>query len=160
MKLAALVAAALATLAVFAARAAPATTTFVHFKSPSGNINCLGSGSASPQPGAPTIFVDCLVKQAAWAHRPSKPARCDLDWAPTDLELSNRHVAVGSCRGDIGPLCGPYSGSACTTLAYGHSVNIGTIRCTSATRGVTCRYRTAPRIGFRIAREGYTVFHS
>jgi hypothetical protein len=48
----------------------------------------------------------------------------------------------------------------CTTLGYGRSVDLGPIRCTSATIGVTCRYRTAPRVGFRIAREGYVIFRA
>ncbi len=67
------------------------------------------------------------------------------------------HVDVG----DVGPLCGPSgSGLTCTTLAYGRSVDLGPIRCSSATTGVTCRYRSAPRAGFRVAREGYAVFRA
>jgi hypothetical protein len=137
----------------FGGTAGAAQSKLIHFKSPSGNINCLGDTVAP-------VFVDCLVKSSSWAHKPPKPASCDLDWAPTELAVGRRHVSVGACRGDVGPVCGPATGLACTTLAYGHSVDIGPIRCTSAANGVTCRYRTAPRVGFRIAREGYVVFHS
>ena len=127
--------------------------TFVHFRSPSGNINCIGSAAAP-------AYADCLVRRSSWPHRPPKPASCDLDWNPTELAVGRRRVSVGACRGDIGPLCVNASGGRCTTLRYGRSVNIGPIRCTSALSGVTCRYRTAPRVGFRISRQGYAVFGS
>jgi Family of unknown function (DUF6636) len=97
------------------------------------------------------------VRKNSWRRLAPKPARCDLDWDPTTLELGRRRVSVGSCRGDIGPLCTRAS-DRCSTLAYGRSVDLGPIRCSSATTGVTCRYRTAPRVGFRIAREAYVLF--
>ncbi|HEY7692686.1 MAG TPA: DUF6636 domain-containing protein [Gaiellaceae bacterium] len=136
-------------------QAAPAQSKLVHFRSPSGNINCIGAGPGSL--GA--AFVDCLVRTDTWPSRRAKPASCDLDWAPAQLGLSKRKVYVGSCRGDIGPLCG-VSSERCSTLAYGRSVDLGPIRCTSATAGVTCRYRTAPRVGFLIARERYVLYRS
>jgi hypothetical protein len=142
--------------ALFAALAVPAAsapTKLVHFQTPSGNINCLGGTT-------PSAFVDCLVKSSTWPYNPPKPASCDLDWAPNDIALGHHKVSVGSCRGDIGPLCGPSSGDTCSTLAYGKSVTIGPIRCTSAADGVTCAYTSAPRTGFKIAREGFSVFHS
>ena len=129
----------------------------VHFQSPSGNINCIGApaGSASP------AFVQCLVRKHTWpaSITPRKPASCDLDFDPYTVSLGNRKVSVGSCRGDIGPLC-VYTSDKCSTLAYGRSVKIGPIRCTSATAGVTCRYLTSPRAGFKIAREGYVTYRS
>ncbi|MGE5272725.1 MAG: DUF6636 domain-containing protein [Verrucomicrobiota bacterium] len=127
----------------------------VHFRSPSGNINCIGQAAT---PGSPA-FVECLVKTATWPVTRPKPARCDLDWDPRTIGLANRRVSVGSCRGDIGPLCIDPA-DPCSTLRYGRSVEIGPIRCTSATTGVTCRYRTAPRVGFRIARERYLLYRS
>jgi hypothetical protein len=142
--------AALASL--LALSAAPAQASFVHFTSPSGNIDCIGDARAP-------AFAECLVQRASWPRLPPKPSTCDLDWVPTELDLGHRHVSVGACRGDVGPLCTTGSGR-CTTLAYGHAVDIGPIRCSSATNGVTCRYRTTPRVGFRVAREGYTVFRS
>jgi Family of unknown function (DUF6636) len=126
----------------------------VHFQTPSGNINCIGGGASQGLPA----FVSCLVRKNSWPRLRPKPARCDLDWDPATIELSRRRVSVGSCRGDIGPLCTKLSSDRCTTLAYGRSVDMGPIRCTSSTAGVTCRHRAAPRVGFRIAREGYTLF--
>ena len=129
----------------------------VHFQSPSGNINCIGAPPGSFGPA----FVDCLVRKSSWprSQLKPKPASCDLDWDPTTLGLSKRRTFAGSCRGDIGPLC-VYTSDKCSTLAYGRSVKIGPIRCTSATAGVTCRYTTSPRVGFRIAREGYVIYRS
>jgi hypothetical protein len=121
-----------------------------HFKSPSGNINCFVFSSPS---GA-----DCIVREASWPTTPPKPSTCDLDWAPHEVQLTNRHVQVGGCRGDVGPLC--YTGSGhCTTLAYGHSITAGTVRCSSSTAGITCRSTTGlHRPGFLVARERYLVF--
>ena len=129
----------------------------VHFQSPSGNINCIGAPAGFGQPA----FVQCLVRKHAWPAgiTPRKPASCDLDFDPYTVSLGNRKVSVGSCRGDIGPLC-VYTSDKCSTLAYGRSVKIGPIRCASATAGVTCRYTTTPRAGFRIAREGYVTYRS
>jgi hypothetical protein len=133
--------------------AAHAQSKLVHFKSPSGNINCIGAAGGSLGPA----FVDCLVRKNTWASKRAKPANCDLDWAPTEIGLSKRKTYVGACRGDIGPLCIDPA-NPCSTLAYGRSVDLGPIRCVSATTGVTCRYRTAPRVGFLIARERYVVY--
>ena len=140
---------ALAALAL-AVPASPAAT-FVHFQSPSGNINCLGTGD-SP------AFVSCVIKRASWPYRAPKPAACDLDWNPLELGLGRRRVSVGACRGDIGPLCLGQSEPRCTTLGYGRSVTFGPFRCSSAPEGVTCAYGTAPSVGFRIARQGFEIF--
>jgi hypothetical protein len=136
-----------------AAHSAAAPPKLVHFRSPSGNINCIGQAKDGPI----LEFVQCLVKRSTWPSKRPKPRSCDLDWDPSTLDLSNRRVSVGSCRGDIGPLCIDPA-DPCFTLRYGRSVDIGPIRCTSATTGVTCRYRTARRIGFRIARERYVLY--
>jgi hypothetical protein len=122
----------------------------VHFKSPSGNINCyLFSNDGG--------FADCIVLQAAWPTVPKKPKTCDLDWAPTEVSLGKTTVSRGQCRGDVGPRC--YAGGGrCRVLAYGRSIELGTIRCSSAANGITCRRTTGARPGFRIAREGVVVF--
>ena len=124
--------------------------TQAHFRSPSGSINCYlfaADGGAA----------DCLVRDASWRHLPAKPAACDLDWSPTEVQLGRTAVSVGQCRGDVGPRC--YSGGgACTLLAYGRSITIGTIRCSSAATGITCRRTTGRRPGFRVAREAVVVF--
>jgi hypothetical protein len=122
----------------------------VHFKSPSGNINCY---VFSTQGG----FADCIVRQADWPSLPRKPKTCDLDWAPTEVALGKTTVSRGQCRGDVGPRC-DVGGDRCSVLAYGHRVEVGTIRCSSAANGITCRRTTGTRAGFRIAREGVVVF--
>jgi len=144
-----------ATIAAVGALAAPAQAKIVHFTSPSGNIDCLGITDG-------TVFVQCVVQKAEWPRRPRRPASCDLDFSPTEIQLANRKVTVGACRGDIGPLCLPSGGDRCSVLGYGRSVSIGGISCSSATTGVTCRYKrpSAPgnkRPGFRVSRQGYTI---
>jgi hypothetical protein len=142
-------------LALGAAHPAAKPPKLVHFRSPSGNINCIGQAAFAGTPA----FVQCLVKTSTWPAKRPKPANCDLDWDPQTLNLGGRKVSVGSCRGDIGPLCIDPA-DPCFTLAYGRSVTIGPIRCTSETTGVTCRYRKSPRAGFLIARERYVLYRS
>jgi hypothetical protein len=127
---------------------AAADPVVAHFRSPSGNINCIG--------GTAPAYVECLVKRATWPRTPPKPVGCDLDWEAHNLSLGGRRVVLGACRGDVGPLCA----HDCTTLRYGRSVAIGPIRCRSAAIGVTCRYVHGRLAGFRIAREGYVIWRS
>jgi hypothetical protein len=132
-----------------ASAAAPARTQ-LHFKSPSGNINCF---VFSTQGGV----ADCVVRSATWPRIPRKPASCTLDWAPTEVQLVGSHVTLGACRGDVGPRC--YTGGdRCTVLAYGHSVTIGSVRCASSTSGITCRRTGGSRPGFLLARERVLVY--
>jgi hypothetical protein len=140
----------IATVATLAAGSANAASLF-HFKTPSGNINCF---LVSAEGGS----ADCIVRQADWPSVPKKPASCDLDWAPYEVQLVRSHVSLGGCRGDVGPLC--YTGNGrCSVLAYGHSVTMGGIRCSSAATGLTCRRTGGTRAGFRVAREHVTVLH-
>jgi Family of unknown function (DUF6636) len=125
----------------------------VHFQSPSGNINCYAGPAFQGSPA----FAQCLVRKQSWPSLRARPASCDLDWDPATVSLSRRRATVGSCRGDIGPLCVNTS-DRCSTLGYGRSVDVGPIRCTSTTAGVTCRYRTGRRQGFLIARERYVLY--
>ena len=122
----------------------------VHFKSPSGNINCYVFATDGG-------FADCLVRNASWSSTPQKPASCDLDWAPNEVELGRTSVRLGSCRGDVGPLCLAGNGR-CTVLGYGHGVTVGSIHCDSAANGITCRRTTGRHAGFRVARGGVVVF--
>jgi len=124
-----------------------------HFQSPSGNINCIGGPAFQGTPA----FVQCLVRKNSWPRLVKRPVSCDLDWDPATVSLSRGRASVGSCRGDIGPLC-VYSSDRCTTLGYGRSVDMGPIRCTSTQAGVTCRYKTGRRAGFLIARERYVLY--
>jgi hypothetical protein len=43
-------------------------------------------------------------------------------------------------------------------LAYGTSVTVGTIRCSSATSGVTCRSTRGAHHGFLIARQNVALY--
>ena len=140
----------IAVLCLACSAASASAAPFVHFKSPSGNINCIGGqvGDSSP------YFVECMLRSGArWPHTPVRPIGCDLDWEAYNLGLGSRRVVLGACRGDVGPRCF----HDCTTLRYGRSVNIGPIRCRSESNGVTCRYVRGKHAGFRIAREGYVI---
>jgi hypothetical protein len=90
-----------AIVAIALALPAVAVAKPVHFTTPSGNIDCIGGFST---PGA---SVDCLVQKHSWPKVPKRPAGCDVDWVPSEISLTNGKVSVGSCRGDIGPLCVP-----------------------------------------------------
>jgi hypothetical protein len=150
-RLARLATATLVAVVAAASATAASASTQVHFKSPSGNINCFVFAT---QGGS----ADCIVRSASWPTPPRKPAACDLDWSPTEVQLGTTHVSVGQCRGDVGPRC--YTGGdRCAVLAYGQSIKVGTIRCSSAANGITCRRMTGTRPGFRVAREGLVVFH-
>jgi hypothetical protein len=80
-----------------------------------------------------------------------------LDWDPYTVGLSGQRPSLGACRGDVGPRC--YAGSGhCSVLAYGTSVTVGTIRCSSATSGVTCRSTRGAHHGFLIARQNVALY--
>ncbi|MFL5967722.1 MAG: DUF6636 domain-containing protein [Gaiellaceae bacterium] len=128
-----------------------------HFRSPSGNINCRGNATG----------VTCLLRHNSWKRLRPRPASCDVDWSPTDMSLFRDSrtkrwgVAVGGCRGDIGPLC--YPQDPCVVVKYGTSITASAnghgIRCTSRASGMTCaRFGGgAGDRGFRIARQAYAV---
>ncbi len=121
-----------------------------HFTSPSRNIDCRVSGTGG---GVAT----CNVAKHNWSSVKRKPASCRLAWFPTDVSLVRRATTVGGCRGDIGPMCLP--GSPCTVLAYGRSITVKGIRCTSLTSGVVCRRTDTMRMqGFKVSRQRVTVY--
>ena len=141
-----LVGAVLATLAL----PAVASADFMHFTTPSGNIDCVADFDA------PT--VDCLVEKASWPQVPPRPADCDVNWIGTEITLARGRVSLGSCRGDIGPLCVTQTGD-CPALGYGRSLTLPTrVRCTSRRAGLTCRARNGAGAGFTVSRQGYRVF--
>jgi hypothetical protein len=142
----------LAALAALAVGAASAQARFVHFKSPSGNIDCTVSAG-----GGGADSASCIVRSASWPHTPAKPGSCQLDWAPSEVDLSGTRTSLGSCRGDIGPLCFAADGP-CSTLGYGRTLTVGRIRCLSATAGITCRRTDGRRVGFMVSRERYRLY--
>jgi len=122
-----------------------ASADLLAFTSPTKNIDCVGFTPPD------STGVSCLAEKASWRI---EPRPCDLDWAANDILLFTRKVKAGTCRGDVGPLCtGP-----CRTLRYGRSLDFGAIRCTSRTNGITCRYRSGVRAGFRIAFGEYRIW--
>ena len=127
-----------------------ANADFIHFTTPSKNIDCVADFS-SPS-------VDCLVQKASWPRVPPRPANCDLDWVGTEIALGRGRVTVGACRGDIGPLCVAESGD-CPALPYGTSLTLPSkVLCTSRRAGLTCRARNGAGAGFTVSRSGYRIF--
>ncbi len=138
------------------ASAASASAQIVHFTSPSRNLDCMMFLDENGRPG-----VSCDAERATWARPKAKPHDCPLEWVAANVTLEKGRVSVGSCRGDIGPLCLPpsaHESNPCRVLAYGRSARLKTLRCTSTRLGVTCRLRNGAGVGFRIAREGYRRF--
>jgi hypothetical protein len=131
--------------------ASPAVAAQAHFRSPSGNINCLAADARSGGP-----FVSCLLRKAVWRNPLPRPKSCDLDWDPHAVGIGRDTVTVGDCRGDIGPLC--TLEDRCRTLAYGRSLVVGPYRCWSARIELTCRYRYGRHRGFAISRQRYRLF--
>ena len=130
----------------------------VHFTAPSKNIDCMIYTFDS------STSVGCLVESASWKKRPARPSDCELDWSPTEISLSSEttgskrvnSVSLGSCRGDIGPLCAS-GNDGCTTLGYGKTATLGPITCTSKTSGIMCVTNAGPKRGFTVNRAGYTL---
>ena len=122
----------------------------MHFTTPSKNIDCVADFESAS--------VDCLVQKASWPRVPPRPADCDVDWIGTEIALSRGRVSVGSCRGDIGPLCVAQTGD-CPAPPYGTSLTLPSkVRCTSRRAGLTCRARRGAGPGFTVSRSGYRIF--
>jgi hypothetical protein len=139
-------------LALLSALAAPAVANadFMHFTTPSKNIDCVADFSAPS--------VDCLVQKASWARVPPKPAGCDLDWIGTEIALSRGRVSLGACRGDIGPLCVEQSGD-CPALPYGTSLTLPSkVRYPSLRSARACVPCAGAGPGFTVSRGGYRIF--
>lgn len=118
----------LATLALgvaLAAAAAPAQGAFVSFRSPSGNIGCVGSNA-----GGSDNYVRCDARNHTWAP-PARPASCTLDWG-LGFDLGRRGMAHWVCAGDTAL-------GGTTVLRYGTAIRIGNLVCRSRRTGITCR---------------------
>ena len=99
-----------------------------------------------------------IASSSAVAAGPAEAGDCDLDWIGTEIALGRGRVSVGSCRGDIGPLCVEQTGD-CPALAYGTSLTLPSkVRCTSRRAGLTCRARNGAGVGFAVSRSGYRIF--
>jgi hypothetical protein len=120
------------------------------FKTPSRNIVC-GYGIGSDGKAS----MECGIKSGL--KPPPKRIHC-LAGDPNDKRVSLRDTGRATpvlCAGDPGPLL-PQIEAKARVLAYGTSVRIGGITCSSAPSGLTCRNRSAH--GFFLSREHWRTF--
>ena len=107
------------------------------FTSPSGNIGCYISAD----------HVRCDIRERIWTP-PAKPASCNENtgWGQ-GLELNAGERAGFVCAGDTALAGGK-------PLAYGDTIQAGTISCDMTGSGVAC-YDASTGDGFELSREGY-----
>jgi hypothetical protein len=67
--------------------------------------------------------------------------------------VGGRTICPGDDEGDAGPLAFE---QVARVLAYGRTLRVGGIRCTSAVTGLTCRNRSGH--GFFLSRERWRKF--
>lgn len=108
------------------------------FKSPTSNIGCYLSGGTGR----------CDIRQRSWSP-PPQPSNCDLDFGQGISVGGGRAGFV--CAGDT-TLDPRYK-----ALPYGQSSQIGPIRCSSTTSGMTCK-NTGTGHGFFLSRQSYRIF--
>jgi hypothetical protein len=111
------------------------------FMMPSGNLGCLIARR--------TLTTGTVACQGSWSFSPPPPPPGGCggtgDWgAIIELEVQPEFA----CASDT--FLGDYP-----TLAYGRSVQVANIACTSAQTGVTCR-NTANGRGFKVSRSRYS----
>ncbi len=116
--------------------ASTASAKLVGFRTPSGNIGCVGETAGSGN------AIRCDIRTRSWSP-PAKPGSCRLDWGQ-GLSLDRVGRARYVCAGDTALNVGP-------KLAYGASKRIGAITCVSRTAGLTCT--NAAKHGFTMSRE-------
>ncbi len=127
---------ALAMVIVSLTMASTASARSVAFRTPSGNIGCVGETAGAGN------MVRCDIRARTWSP-PPKPGSCRLDWGQ-GLSLSRLGRSRYVCAGDTALNTGP-------KLAYGASVRVGAITCVSRTSGLTCT--NAAKHGFAMSRE-------
>lgn len=125
-----------AVLVASALSAAPAFGSLVSFRTPSGNIGCIGESARAGN------SVRCDIRNRSWSP-PPRPRSCDVDWGQ-GLSLNRIGRARFVCAGDTALNTG-------RKLAYGASRRIGAIVCVSRTSGLTCT--NAAGHGFTLSRQ-------
>jgi hypothetical protein len=115
-----------------------AITQLVGFTSPSGNVGCMLDPS----------YVRCDITDRNWTP-PPRPADCEFDYGQ-GIGMGVGEKAEFVCAGDTAMGNG-------APLAYGQSLTKGSLSCSSAEAGITCKDTTTGH-GFTIAREAYKVF--
>ncbi|HWL33262.1 MAG TPA: DUF6636 domain-containing protein [Gaiellaceae bacterium] len=132
-----------------AAKPAPPLTSGF-FRTPSGNIQCYGSGKS---PG----FVHCGIKTGFKPPPPRRGPACThidrISLGGTGRTSLGRSICPGEDGGDSGPYA-PYSVSR--VLGYGKTWSGGGISCTSAVAGLTCRNKSGH--GFFLSRARWRSF--
>ena len=132
---------ALAAVLITLSVASTASARLVEFRTPSGNIGCIGE----------TVRADnnlrCDIRNRSWSP-PPRPKSCQLDWGQ-GLSLNRTGRARYVCAGDTALNTGP-------RLAYGATRRIGSIVCVSRTSGLTCTNPAGH--GFRMSRTRVTRF--
>jgi hypothetical protein len=121
--------------------ASTASAALVQFRTPSGNIGCIGETARADN------VVRCDIRSRSWSP-PPKPTSCELDWGQ-GLSLGRLGRARYVCAGDTTLNVGP-------KLAYGATRRIGAITCVSRTTGLTCT--NAAKHGFLMNRTRVTRF--
>jgi hypothetical protein len=111
------------------------------FATPSRNIGCIGDRTE----------VRCDIRQTS-ATPPKKPANCRFDWGDA-FSVRPTGRGRGVCHSDTAL---PAPGQKIRILAYGTSITLGKITCTSRRSGLTCRNRGDH--GFLLSREKIRVF--
>ena len=132
---------ALAAVLISLSVASTASARLIEFRTPSGNIGCIGE----------TVRADnnirCDIRSRSRSP-PPRPTSCQLDWGQ-GLSLNRAGRAHYVCAGDTALNTGP-------KLAYGATRRIGSIVCVSRTSGLTCT--NAAGHGFRMSRTRVTRF--
>ena len=131
----------LATAIILLISAACASAKLVEFRTPSGNIGCIGETAKADN------SVRCDIRTRSWSP-PPRPKSCPFDWGQ-GLSLNRLGRARYVCAGDTALNTGP-------KLAYGATRRIGSIVCVSRTSGLTCT--NAAGHGFRMSRTRVTRF--
>jgi hypothetical protein len=138
---------AVAVCAILCARAAGAAqagkSTFISFRTPSGNIGCVyASGSGSP------TSLRCDIRSGL-QPRPHKPPGCRLDWGDSYSVNANGRVVV-TCHGDTAIL------PNARVLHYGTRWRRGGFTCRSRIVGLRCENRSGH--GFFLSRQHSSRF--
>jgi len=126
-----------------AATAPKPTTKTGYFKTPSGNIQCYGSGKGS-------AHVVCGIKSGL--KPPPRPcvSRTEVSLRATGQTTT---ICLADLKGDVGVFA--FDGVA-RVLGYGKKSSGGGITCTSAVDGLTCRNKEGH--GFFLSRESWRRF--
>jgi hypothetical protein len=110
----------------------------IEFLSPSHNLGC----ALSKQ------YARCDASKWTW-KLPPQPHSCEFDWGGS-VNVSGKDPGQLGCVSDS-------TLGATQVLAYGTYAQLGKLRCTSQSTGVSCLNRSTGH-GFFISRETYRVF--